>query len=283
MHIVNKTLTYSFYRFRAYFGRNGSRYNLGRVPVGGADFSTRPYTLDDIPGDMTLSNFSLALEDMLYKIPYMKRALELNPQLRFIAGSWTAPPWMKKNGRYTGLFGELKKIYYQTYANYLVKFLEAYKNMKLPMWAISTGNEPLDGWLPLFNINDMGWLPGCQAEWLVNNFGPAIRESASNETKILALDDQRFLLPWWIDIMYKTKHVDKYIDGIAVHWYTDNLAPPIFLDKTHRRFQDKFIINTEACITPTPWDPTPVRLGNWHRAELYMRDIIQVFFCYFVL
>lgn len=44
---------------------------MGRVPIGGTDFSTRPYTYDDLkPGetDPTLAKFALAPEDLNYKV-----------------------------------------------------------------------------------------------------------------------------------------------------------------------------------------------------------------------
>lgn len=40
----------------------------------------------------------------------------------------------------------------------------------------------------------------------------------------------------------------KYLDGFAVHWYWDDIAPPSLLDKTHEKFPDKFILNTESCL-----------------------------------
>lgn len=39
-----------------------------------------------------------------------------------------------------------------------------------------------------------------------------------------------------------------YLDGFAVHWYWDDIAPPSLLDKTHNKFPDKFILNTESCL-----------------------------------
>ena len=41
---------------------------MGRVPIGGTDFSARLYTYDDFPGDVNLSNFSLTNEDLVYKV-----------------------------------------------------------------------------------------------------------------------------------------------------------------------------------------------------------------------
>jgi glucosylceramidase len=40
----------------------------------------------------------------------------------------------------------------------------------------------------------------------------------------------------------------KYVDGIAVHWYTDRWFPlPDALDTVHEEYPDKFILYTEAC------------------------------------
>ena len=57
-----------FQIFRSYFSTDGIEYGLGRVPIGGSDFSTRAYTYDDFPGDGSLSNFSLTREDLFFKV-----------------------------------------------------------------------------------------------------------------------------------------------------------------------------------------------------------------------
>lgn len=53
---------------RDYFGSDGIEYSAGRIPIGGTDFSPRPYTYADNPGNETLSNFSLQTEDFQYKV-----------------------------------------------------------------------------------------------------------------------------------------------------------------------------------------------------------------------
>ena len=40
------------------------------------------------------------------------------------------------------------------------------------------------------------------------------------------------------------KEANKYVSGIAVHWYMDFLIPPSALDLTHEAFPDKFIFAT---------------------------------------
>lgn len=53
---------------RSYFADDGIKYNIGRVPIGGTDFSTRKYTYADSKGIPDLNNFDLAPEDAEYKV-----------------------------------------------------------------------------------------------------------------------------------------------------------------------------------------------------------------------
>lgn len=53
---------------RSYFSDDGIKYNIGRVPIGGSDFSTRKYTYADDKGVPDLNNFDLAAEDSEYKV-----------------------------------------------------------------------------------------------------------------------------------------------------------------------------------------------------------------------
>lgn len=53
----------------SYFGDEGISYSIARVPIGGTDFSTRPYTYDsDHDGDVDLEHFALQEEDILFKV-----------------------------------------------------------------------------------------------------------------------------------------------------------------------------------------------------------------------
>lgn len=40
----------------------------------------------------------------------------------------------------------------------------------------------------------------------------------------------------------------EYLDGFAVHWYTDMLIPSKVLDDTSKQFPDKIILNTESSL-----------------------------------
>ena len=139
--------------------------------------------------------------------------------------------------------------YYQTYADYIIKFLEEYKKNGLEMWAVSTGNEPFTTLIPFAHINKMYWSASTASKWVLQNLGPTLEKSNSNDTIILMLDDQRATLPWYV-IDFKLRNGDalKYIKGVAVHWYTDDFVPAATLTATHALLPDKFILMTEACV-----------------------------------
>lgn len=81
----------------------GSRYSLGRVPIGGTDFSTTPYTYDNVSDDTSLEHFALAQCDYDYKIPIIQNAMKLNPDTKLVSAVWSPPTWMKTSDRINGL------------------------------------------------------------------------------------------------------------------------------------------------------------------------------------
>ncbi|XP_076179383.1 lysosomal acid glucosylceramidase-like [Ptiloglossa arizonensis] len=262
---------------RAYYHpKSGSKYTVGRIPIAGTDFSTRPYTYDDYHDDALLSYFSLAPEDHDYKIPYAQEAFKLNPDVKFISVAWSPPAWMKTSDKLNGAGGFLKKEYYQLYTNYIIKFLNEYKKNGLDVWAITTGNEPFNAFISDNKLTNMAWTPETMAEWVANNLGPTLAESPFNNTLIMALDDQRFNLPWYMEAVFDNEKAKQYIAGTATHWYADELVPAFVLDQTHTDFPDKFLMMTEACSRPDPDNSsTNVIMGSWDRGENYFLSIIE--------
>lgn len=202
--------------------------------------------------------------------------------------------------------GFLQTQYYQTYADYLVKFLLAYQEQGLEIYGISTGNEPMDVFFPFFHLSSMGWTPRTVATWIANNLGPSIAASQSNQTKILIIDDQRINFPWYADQIFENELAKNYTAIIAVHFYWDKFTSASVLSVTHERHPDKDILMTEACVGKllrntmpkidstislstfmliilfcfdTPGNGLPknenVLLGDWERGERYISDIIE--------
>lgn len=164
-------------------------------------------------------------------------------------------------------------------ADYHVKYLELMSEKNFSFWAISTGNEPLNGVIgPEFvRFMSLGWTPQNQGRWVGDNLGPSLRRSKTvSNVKILAGDDQRYTFPWWFEKMYdESPDVAKYIDGLAVHWYADRYQGANVLDETVEKIPGKFIIATEASSGDKPWDIHKPILGFWPRCEDYVIDIIE--------
>lgn len=64
-----------------------------------------------------------------------------NNNLKLLGSNWSPPKWMKTNNQEYGI-GFLKREYYQTWADYYVKFLQHYEQQGIKFWGLTTGNEP---------------------------------------------------------------------------------------------------------------------------------------------
>lgn len=268
--------------YQSYYSKSvGNGYNLMRIPIGGCDFDLEPWAYNEIPEhDPQLTSFKQLDPRDLERIEMITDLKKVtgNEDIKLIGAAWSPPPWMKTNGEWTG-FSALREEYYQAWADYHVKYLELMSERNFSFWAISTGNEPMNGVLfPEFvRFMSLGWTPANQGRWLGNNLGPSLRQSPTAfNVKILAGDDQRYTFPWWFDRMYEeSPDVANYIDGFAVHWYADKYQSPKVLDDAAEKFPGKFIIATEACSGDKPWDIHKPVLGFWGRCEDYVIDIIE--------
>uniref|UniRef100_A0A914VEJ8 Glucosylceramidase n=1 Tax=Plectus sambesii TaxID=2011161 RepID=A0A914VEJ8_9BILA len=262
---------------QSYYGPNGLQYSLGRVPMASCDFSTHEYSYDDFTGDFALQNFSLTMEDYQYKIPYIKRAMALTGgDMKLFASPWSAPGWMKTNGHMKG-GGKLKGfpggIYDKTWAQYFVRFLEEYNKNGVNFWGLTAQNEPTTGADINYGWQTMFFDAESERDFIKNSLGPALHNSSLGKNiALMTMDDQRFMLPGWADVVFDDDLANSYTAGIAIHWYEDWLAPSSFLADTHKSWPDKFMLATEACsgymIVHGP------SLGAWTRADDYAHDII---------
>ena len=124
----------------AYFGPDGARYSLTRTHVGSCDFSRGHYCYDEVKGDTLLEHFSIKVDEETL-LPLIKDAQKTSHDgFRIVASPWTAPFWMKDNQEYVG--GALLPEYQKVYADYLVKYLEAYKAKGVDIWGLTPVNEP---------------------------------------------------------------------------------------------------------------------------------------------
>ena len=123
------------------FGPDGLRFNQGRIPIGASDYAIDRYTLDEIPGDTSMSKFSIE-RDKEKLIPFIKAALAVAPGLHLWASPWSPPTWMKSNGAFDG--GTMKEddATLQAFALYLTKFVQEYGKQGIPIEVVHPQKEP---------------------------------------------------------------------------------------------------------------------------------------------
>ncbi|MGI5253261.1 RICIN domain-containing protein [Actinacidiphila glaucinigra] len=153
-----------------------------RNPMGASDIARSHYTYDDTCCD--LSDFSIS-RDLADVLPMTQRARQLNPDLKVMAVPWSAPAWMKDNGRLTQM-GKLRPEYYDTYAQYFVKYLQAYEQRGVHVDYVSVQNEP-----QCCGANSdyptMEWSAATLLDFTRNHLFPAFR-SAGITTRALVHD-----------------------------------------------------------------------------------------------
>jgi len=128
------------------FTRSGNGIGLSfmRNPMGGTDIARSVYSFDDLTTgqtDVPLAKFSIA-HDQTYILPLIVQAKTLNPQMKLMANPWSPPGWMKNTDSMLG--GSLNSADYTAFANYFVKYLQAYQAAGVTVDYISLQNEPLN-------------------------------------------------------------------------------------------------------------------------------------------
>jgi glucosylceramidase len=276
----------------AYFGDEGAKYSLTRTHINSCDFSLSQYSYAPIEEDMELENFSIE-EDMDDIIPMIREAMAISTEgFKIISSPWTAPPWMKDNNDWVG--GKLLPEYYDTWALFFSKYLDAYKDQGIDIWGLTVENEPHGNGN---NWESMHYSPAEMTDFVQNYLGPRLETDDKAHIKILGYDQNREGLKEWVDEMYKDESSSKYYAGTAIHWYESTYKVfPEALQYAHEKASDKFLIQTEACVdaevphwqeddwywskeaTDWGWDWAPEEQKSWHPKYVpvyrYARDII---------
>ncbi len=227
-----------------------------RISVGASDLSDHVFTYDDLPAgqtDSSLAKFTLA-EEQKELIPILKQILKINPQIKILGSPWTPPVWMKTNGASKG--GSLKPEFYDAYARYLVKYIQAMKKEGIQIEAITVQNEPLNP-----DNNPSLLMPQDeQAAFIKKSLGPVFK-AAKLTTKILIYDHNADRPDYAISVL-NDPEARKYIDGSAFHLYGGNIEN---LRDVHEAHPDKNLYFMEQ------WIGAPSNFGGdlmWHAKNL---------------
>lgn len=241
-----------------YFSEDGINYNLGRLTIGSSDFSDKSYSYSKKPD---LTDFSID-EDKKFIIPFIKRAMEQNNNLKFLASPWSPPKFMKSN-KMVILGGKLLDKYKQTYADYLSKYIKAYRDENINISYMTVQNEP----------NAIQTWESCQyssseeAEFAINYLYPTFQNN-NIQTKILIWDHNKEKLYSRTMEELVNNEALKAISGIAFHWYTGDHFENIKL--VADAFPGKLLFHTEICTGFSDFNPNE-EIKN---AEFYAHDIL---------
>jgi glucosylceramidase len=163
---------------------------------------------------------------------------------KIIASPWTAPPWMKDNKKWVG--GKLLPEYYDTWALYFSKYIDAYKKEGIDIWGLTVENEPLGNGN---NWESMHYSPVEMTNFVHDHLGPVLEANGKADVKILGYDQNRGGLKEWVDVMYQDDNSSKYFAGTAIHWYESTYEVfPEGLQYAHKKSPNKYLIQTEACV-----------------------------------
>ncbi|OUS29866.1 glycosyl hydrolase [Thalassotalea sp. 42_200_T64] len=290
------------------YGENGANFSLARTHIGATDFAVNgKYSYAAVADDTELKHFSINVDQDGFSakqhsgikderfdlLPMIKQAYAIknkqaDKDLRIVASAWTAPPWMKdiedwyikptaENG-HQGTGGELKQQYNSTYADYIVKYLDAYQQQGIDIWALTPVNEPHGNsgqW------ESMHFTPQTQNIFIKQHLGPKLKASAHKDVKLLIYDQNRDGIEHWTDEILGDKDTAPYVYGTAVHWYesTYQVNQDVF-DRVHEKFPEFSIIHTEGTIDDLGkvapagiLDPVRFKEKNWfNNDEFWWND-----------
>jgi glucosylceramidase len=212
-----------------------------RVTVGSSDMNDHVYTYDDLPAgttDPSLQHFSLAPDEQSV-IPALRQILAIEPRLKILASPWTAPVWMKDNASFRA--GSLKPEFYETYAQYWVKYLQGMQAEGIHIDALTPQNEPENG----NNTPSMLMTAEQEADFIGRYLGPALR-AAGLRTKIIAFD-HNCDHPVYSETVLRDAQAARYTDGSGFHLYAGEISA---LSEVHDAFPAKNIYFTEQMVIP---------------------------------
>ena len=227
------------------FGTRPGQRNMSyiRISIGASDMNESVYTYDDMPAgttDPALAHFSLA-RDEANVIPVLKEILAIHPGLRILASPWSAPSWMKDNGKPKG--GTLLRENYVVYAKYLVEYLRGMAAHGIPIATITVQNEPENP----KNTPSMVLTAEQEAEFIGKYFGPALERSGL-KTEIVAFD-HNCDHPQYPLAVLSDPAASKYTGGSGFHLYLGEITA---LTTVHAAFPEKDIFLTEQMVISRP-------------------------------
>lgn len=246
---------------KSYYDKeDGLAYNIGRVHIHSCDFALGNYTYVE-DNDVELNTFSIEHDEELI-LPLIHDAIkQRGDMLDILASPWSPPAWMKSNNM-MNQGGFLLPKYYQSWANYYVKFIEEYEKAGIPIWGLTVQNEPeaVQTWDSCIYTEEE------ERDFVKNYLGPTLHKAGMEDKKLLIWDHNRDVMVRRVKTILDDQDAAKYIWGTGIHWYVSEAFENV--GQVHDLFPDKHILFTEGC------QEGGVKLGEWYTGERYGRNMM---------
>lgn len=253
----------------AYYDKNkGIGYTLGRTNIQSCDFSSESYSYIK-EGDKSLKTFDIS-HDQKYRIPFIKEAMAAaGGKLTIFASPWSPPGWMKTNNDVLH-GGKLKPEYDQSWANFYVKFINAYEKAGVPIWGLTVQNEPMatQTWESCIYTAEE------ERDFVKNFLGPTLTKSGLASKKLIVWDHNRDLMYQRASTILEDPAAAKYVWGVGYHWYETWTGANMNFENerlVHQAFPTKNLLFTEGC----PENFSLEHLNDWTLGEKYGQSIIN--------
>ena len=248
-----------------YDPQSGIGYTLGRTHIHSCDFSSESYTYVK-DGDKELKSFNIA-HDLKYRIPFIKQALAAaGTNFTLFVSPWSPPAWMKDNNSMLH-GGKLKAEYYDAWARYYGKFIQAYEKEGIPIWGLTVQNEPLasQSWESCMYTAEE------ERDFVKNHLGPTLHKDGLKNKKIIIWDHNRSFMYQRAAVPLDDPAAAKYIWGVGFHWYDgDNFEN---VKRVKEAYPKTHLLFTEACNYPFDFS----KINGWEGGETYARSMINDF------
>jgi glucosylceramidase len=191
-------------------------------------------------------------------------------KLDLFVSSWSPPAWMKDNNdRLHG--GKLKPEFFQAWANYYVKYIQALEKQGIPVWGLTVQNEPMAKQIwesCMFTAEE-------ERDFIKNFLGPTLRKNNLESRKLIAWDHNRDLLYQRASTLMSDPEAAKYIWGIGFHWYEIWNGGRQYenVKRVAEAFPGTNLLLTEACNYPFSWKT----FNDWKWGENYGENMIHDF------
>ncbi len=255
----------------ACYGMSGLRYNVGRIHMNSCDFALGNYTYIE-EGDTELKTFDISHDkaEILPMLADAKKVREMSGAqeeygtgIKVLMSPWSPPAFMKTNGEMNH-GGELKREYYQLWADYFVKFIRAYRNEGVEIKWLTVQNEPM----AVQTWDSCVYTPEAESLFVRDYLGPTLEREGISDIGIFVWDHNKEEAYQRFREVAADEKTRRYLAGEAVHWYTGDHFET--LEMVRKMYPEMEIFFSEGCVEYSRFADS----AEVQKAEMYAHDMM---------